>query len=274
MSQTKKPNSYWFDRLHKQTQWQLEKTIQEAEEVLGELYRVAANRTVSEIGKLLTILEGELGTGNIRPNDLYRYNRYFEILANLNSELTSLGQAEIKILDEKMLKMYNSVQTTLDTLQLTPIKYSQVTSGRAEDVIKSIWCSDGKHWSQRVWGNIANMEQDVMRALTDCIARGVPKNVVIQELMDKWNSGYERTDMLIRTELSYIRNQSAVDRYTAAGLTEYEWICKGPRPCKVCLGLNHKKFSLAEAQAGVNLPPEHPNCCCAILPVVNEGEKG
>jgi len=35
--------------------------------------------------------------------------------------------------------------------------------------------------------------------------------------------------------------------------------------------MNGKVFELSKAQAGVNMPPFHPNCRCAVLGVIDDG---
>lgn len=39
----------------------------------------------------------------------------------------------------------------------------------------------------------------------------------------------------------------------------------GERTCKVCGGLDGKRFKLSEKQEGVNFPPVHPNCRCTTI---------
>ena len=47
--------------------------------------------------------------------------------------------------------------------------------------------------------------------------------------------------------------------YQELGIEEYIFLGGG---CEICQALNGQAFKLSEAEAGVNLPPIHPNCKC------------
>ena len=85
--------------------------------------------------------------------------------------------------------------------------------------------------------------------------------------MDDFNVGYNQANRIARTELSYIQNKSTLDKYEQAGIKKYK-ILANQADDEVCGGLDGKEFYLHEAQVGVNFPPIHPNCKCAILAVL------
>ena len=60
-----------------------------------------------------------------------------------------------------------------------------------------------------------------------------------------------------------------MNKYEEAGLDEYEILsAQDERTCPICSKLNGKRFKLSEAEAGVNFPPLHSNCRCAVLGVI------
>lgn len=67
------------------------------------------------------------------------------MMAQLNAELTALGGKEIKVYNQSFLNMYEEVQVNLTAHCPNPIKMAEVGIGRAEDVVNSIWCADGKN---------------------------------------------------------------------------------------------------------------------------------
>jgi hypothetical protein len=80
-------------------------------------------------------------------------------------------------------------------------EFSQKT---AKEVINSIWCADGKHWSERIWHNKAQLQVALEKGLIDCVSRGVSKDELVKTLMETFNVGYRKADRIARTELSYV----------------------------------------------------------------------
>ncbi len=77
-------------------------------------------------------------------------------------------------------------------------------------------------------------------------------------------AGYEdwRAERIARTETMTAANRAAIDRYSNAGIKQWEWL-NGPEPCDDCKPLNGKIFNVGDAE-----PPQHPNCVCTVLPVI------
>ncbi len=84
----------------------------------------------------------------------------------------------------------------------------------------------------------------------------------IDEVMDKGRYNAER---LVRTECKYFANQGEVMGYKESGIEEYQFLggTEHSGSC-TCSELNGRVFRVDEAEAGVNLPPIHPNCLCII----------
>ncbi len=71
----------------------------------------------------------------------------------------------------------------------------------------------------------------------------------------------------MRTECNYIANQGHLMGYRAAGLEQYIFLATlDLRTSEICHSLDGRRFDLAQAQAGTNLPPMHPNCRSTTIP--------
>lgn len=111
-----------------------------------------------------------------------------------------------------------------------------------------------------------------MNTLTDCVSRGLGVNQVVGYLAEDYKTSVYQAERLIRTELSRIQNQAALDRYIASGVEFYEIIgADDDRTCEVCGQMIGKIYSVMKAIPGVTLPPFHPNGRCGIVPVVIGG---
>ena len=102
--------SYWKDRVLKQEEILLDKSIDETEGHLIRLYQQSMKDTERDIKSLFVDLESEMMNGNLKINDLYRYNRYWEIRNQINQRLTELGHKQINVMAPDLENMYFKVQ--------------------------------------------------------------------------------------------------------------------------------------------------------------------
>lgn len=258
-------NDYWLLR---QRELIYQEALGDTEERLAKEYVRCANQTKIGLSQLYDdIQRGTKGNREILVSDLYRYNKYYDLLNMLNSSLTKLGSKELVIMDKKLTDMY----LTNSQLVRDELGFSKILSDDAvKTAINGIWCPDGKNWSDRVWDNKAMLEERVRKGIVDCIARGRSKDELTTQLMNDFNVGFRTADRLARTELSYIQNKSTLDKYEQAGVEYYKILdTKDARTCDNCLNDGGKVYRLDEAAVGVNFPPFHPNCRCTILAVLN-----
>lgn len=82
-------------------------------------------------------------------------------------------------------------------------------------------------------------------------------------------AGRTRAMLISRTETAAAYSQGSIAAYRASGVVKQtEWLL-GPDPCDICQGLDGLKADLGEEFAdGISAPPAHPNCTCALSPIV------
>ena len=271
-------SNYWERRIQQQTDLLFDKTLLDTEKELKKKYKQALEDTLADIKDLWDKLQKESADGVIKPNDLYRYNRYYQVKNNLNERLKRLGLSEDKIYRRKFMNTYFDTQDMLSEYVAYLTKQPQMKStnsftmeqqNAAEKVLESIWCSDGKHWSDRIWSNKNKLQDRIEKGLMDCISRGVSKDELVKTLMDDFGKGFSDADRIARTELTYVQNQAAKDRYEAAGIKKYQYLAEiDSRTSNICKELNGKEFNFTVSSVGVNMPPMHTNCRSTIIPVV------
>jgi len=73
-----------------------------------------------------------------------------------------------------------------------------------------------------------------------------------------------RCQTIARTEMADAYQAANLATYRLAGVEYYEWFANGgPRTCAMCLALHGTVFPMTE------LPDQHHNCRCEMLPVFN-----
>ena len=73
--------------------------------------------------------------GYVLISDLYKYNRYYDLINSINKELLALGQKEVKICNTALITMYEANAKIIDkslNITYTPDKKA------AEKVIHTI----------------------------------------------------------------------------------------------------------------------------------------
>lgn len=258
--------SYWQKRELKQRELQYDRTLAQYEAELRKQYQQSLKAVSRDIEKLYDELLVSSADGTLLASDLYKYNRYFSLMKSLNKQLKALGGKEITITNQKLLDMYAITSSSVGKSINFSGEFNQKT---AKEVINSIWCADGKHWSNRIWQNKAQLQVALEKGLIDCVSRGVSKDELVKTLMETFDVSYRKADRIARTELSYVQNKAAINKYIEAGIDEYEILsAHDERVCEKCKAMDGKRFKIKDAVVGENFPPLHANDRCAVLGVI------
>lgn len=121
----------------------------------------------------------------------------------------------------------------------------------------------GANYSTRIWGANATLTQDIREIITSGYLGGQSHAQVARSLMERFGVQFRDAERLMRTETSFIANQSAMKAYEDAGIETYRYkTAWDDRTCKFCAPLDGRIIPISEALVGVNYPPIHPNCRC------------
>ena len=261
--------NYWTRRIDKQNESLYNKTLKETEKQLQRYYLYSQETIQKEIEILYDKLLSSSVDGTLKVNDLYRYNRYFELMNTINKQLVLLGHKEIEVYKEKFLLMYDGVQRIISQEAPKVISKTFMAAETADEIVKSVWCADGKHWSDRVWDNKKALQQMIEKGLVDSVVRGVPKDEMVKSFQSVLGAGFNQADRIARTEMTFVQNQSTIERYKKAGIQRYKILsAKDDRTSDICKKQNGKVYEMDKAKAGVNMPPFHCNCRSTIIPVL------
>jgi SPP1 gp7 family putative phage head morphogenesis protein len=256
--------AYWQDRETDALNKVSNKTIAETEKQLSKYYSNLMMRTLDDFEAiyskiLLAKEEGKEPT----PADLYKLDTYWKHQAQLRKELNELGEKQIALLSKQFEKSFVNVYKAVGIVG--EAAFSTLDKPMVQQMINSVWCADGKSWSQRVWKNTELLAQTLNEELIHCVASGKKPSELKKLLQSRFEVSYQNADMLVRTEIAHIQTQAAIKRYEDAGVLEVQvWASKDERRCEHCGKLHKQKFLISE-----HIPiPAHPNCRCNVIPVV------
>ena len=169
-------------------------------------------------------------------------------------------------------KSYQSAQKMMQDMTGGVISHAAPDLQGMLRAMDTAW--SGRNYSARVWRNTDQLAQMLEDEIEAAFLSGKSVRRMANVIMDRFGVGYRAAECLVRTETSYVQNQTAAKSYQDAGCTEYEILTASDRrTCRRCAAQNGKRYPFTAMQAGENAPPFHPNCRCTILPVVGEEER-
>jgi len=264
-------NQYWQKRITKQQDALYDKTLEDIQKELTKKYNRAMQDVKANMQDLYDKLLKDAVDGQIRINDLYKFNRYADLQVLINKQLKALGEAEIDIYNMQFDVIYRNNEKIIHKAfpkELLTGEFLVSTERQVKEVLNAVWCSDGQHWSARLWKNKALLQQRIEKGLIDCVSRGVPKDELVKQIMTDLKVGFYEADRIARTELTFVQGQSTANSYINAGIKKYEYLAAlDSRTSDICKGLNGKIFSFKDMNVGVNYPPCHVFCRSTVIAV-------
>ena len=257
--------SYWQDRMAAAQDRISRRSQKEIDKQLKKYYAEAAERCIEDFEATYNKIQTTIADGrDPTPADLYKLDKYWKSQGQLKRELQKLGDRKIKLLSEAFERDWFEIYYSIN-LPNAQAAYSTVDHSIVQQLINSIWCADGKTWSERIWQDTDKLAETLNDQLLHCVITGKKSSELKNLLQDRFNVSYTNADMIVRTELAHIQTQAAQQRYTDYGVREVEiWADEDERRCEVCGKLHQTKYPI-----GANVPiPAHPRCRCCVVPVV------
>ena len=264
--------NYWAERQAKIQEKLTEKNVKQTEAQLKKYYKRSMESVIGQFELTYNKLLSDMAEGREpTPADLYKLDKYWQAQAQIRRELEALGDKQISLMSKQFELNFFDVYYSFAIPGQDA--FNTISIEAAHQMINQIWCADGKQWSQRIWDNIALLQETLNEGLIECVVAGKKTSDLKKRLQERFGVSYSRADMLVRTEMAHIQTQAAKQRYEDYGLTEYEILGNDDDSCGNhsvdCHAMDGKKFLYSEMVPGKNAPPFHPNCKCSIVPVVN-----
>ena len=147
------------------------------------------------------------------------------------------------------------------------IDFQTVNDNVIREVLQTNW--SGLTFSERIWDNRKKLASKIKETLNKGLIRGDSLQTMAQNLADVMNKDYNRAMVLVHTETCWIQSEASKRQYEEEGVEQYEFLAfLDNRTTEECKHLDGKVFNVEDGQPGVNMPPMHPRCRSAIIPVV------
>ena len=271
---------YWKNRLFEAQKKWTDKDIDVINKMLRHYYKIARENIVEDFEAVYDKVLAQAEEGKpITPADLYKLDKYYKMQAQLQDTLQKLGDRTCEVLAKKFGQEYKHIYSELAIdkegkaikASTSDKKFSTIDEQGAKHIASQVWAADGKSWSERVWKNIGDLQRTLNEGLVDCVITGKKTTELKKKLMERFDVSYSRAETLVRTEMAHVETQAALDRYKSSGVENVRIVVEpDEKTCKECSKWDDKIINISDIHTGTNCPPFHPNCRCAIAPVVKD----
>ena len=247
---------YWEDRAIVKDKL-LEKDIKKIEKMVLKLFKATRKEVLNELKIIYADIEATEYAKYQLEATVKDIDRLIDNLYKGNEENIIDG---LKGIYKEMDK-----QASIDL----EASFNTINDILIEEVIKTNW--SGLSFSDRIYEHRRKVALTLKEELNKGLIRGDSLQDISRIMADKLNTSFNNTMRLVRTESCYVMNEATVRNYKDNGIKEYEFMAYlDSATSKICKKLDGKKFSIEEYQAGINIPPLHPNCRSCIIPVVED----
>lgn len=257
-------NRYWQTRIQEQQEKAYNRLTRDTERELARLYREQAIALRNRILEVFSKIQSAKQTGEpIQVNDLYRDNRYWTLLEEINERLRALGEEQIRITEPAIIQAYRDTLDVVDE-NIVPVTENLDTAFLnarmidANQVVNQTWCLDGKKFSDRVWQDKAKLLSRIKKALADSLVQGKSPWEIAKAMSDELDVSRRNAYRLVRTETAHAQTYAQTERYKQYGFTKGKFLAS-PECCEHCHEHDGEVFTLDELE---KLLPVHPNCRC------------
>ena len=191
----------------------------------------------------------------IEREKLHRLIEYYWIGAQVIGESMKRSYKETIL---QTYKIYNKPVPDLTTKIQTRDTYI------TEKILSVPWCQDGKLYSERLYGHVANFQDKLAFVLEEGIQKGKGMEWMEQAWRKLTGATAYDTARLLKTETMAMWSEATKSTLLEMGV-EYVEILGDAECGGICLDYVGGAIPLREAVIGDLLPPYHPNCACSFV---------
>lgn len=152
--------------------------------------------------------------------------------------------------------------------------YDSVKKISKEDlkiILNNPWTSDGREFSERIWGRGDKLVNSLKDNLTRNITSGVSPKESIKDIESRFNVSKAAASRLVYTETAAISSKATQDSYKRIGVKKYEILATlDLRTSDICRIQDGKTYDIKDYRVGITAPPFHPNCRTDTIPFFDD----
>ncbi len=205
-------------------------------------------------------------------------SRYESMLWQIKKISADVAHSEVETLDRYLNDTYQDtyLRNIYEFEKGTGIgvDFSRINENEVELLLDRPWAEDGKHFSERVWGEhrkdlVDSLNKDFRKMLVN----GENPLDLAPKLQKRFDVTKYQAERLVHTESAYFAEEATAKSYDECGVEEYELIATlDYKTSEICRELDGKHYPVKKKQTGLNYPPFHPNCRTTTAPYIEDEE--
>lgn len=229
------------------------------------LARMSANPSVKELETILS-----------SPAYAARIKRFESLLSDVQKQTVNLRQLQAEAVRRTLVDTVAGTyyKTIFDLQQRSGAAFSfdAVSPQYIETILDEKIA--GKNYSERIWRNTDKLAQKLREQLLMDAMTGASEVKSARRLAEAMNASTADARRLIRTETTRAVANATLESFKRCRIKRYQFVATlDLRTSELCAALDGEEFDVAEAKAGVNLPPMHPYCRSVIVTALTAQER-
>ena len=191
----------------------------------------------------------------------YQLQQHVEVLAG--------GQTDAMdaLLKNTYLNGYGQTAFTLQTGLGIGFDIAGLNGRAIQVLLNKPWTTDGRNFSERIWGNKQVLIGELHKQLTQNLMTGGDLNKLIDSMSQKFNTSRSNAARLVYTEHAYAVSVASGESYRATGVEKVTFIATlDERTSEICQSMDGTIIDMKDYQPGVTVPPLHPYCRSTTAP--------
>lgn len=199
-------------------------------------------------------------------NVTMKINREQLVLARMTEHLKNMG-AEI---EEEMKDYLNDSTVREFERQAGLLGDISTAETQLEAIINSTHLTDKKIWSERLWENISDVQQEVDKTIKDVMLRGRHPDDGVKRLRELTGRSEFEARRLLLTETTRVQSEAQLLSMRDKKTASFIFIAQiDERTTVKCREMNKEVIKLADAVIGKNVPPLHQFCRSTTAPNID-----
>ena len=218
--------------------------------------------------KLLNKLNSQAYRARITVKEALKEDIRIRMSILSETQLETSKSAFLSVIDETYYRSLYDLQRGIGY----GFNVSMMNEKIIKTVLNGVW--SGKHYSKRIWSNTNVLSDKLYQTILSGFMSGKPYRMIARELDHLSKVGQYASNRLIRTECSYMVNQSELEAYKEAEIDKYKFVATlDLRTSKACQKADGKVVEVAKGKPGDienPLPPMHPYCRSFTISYIND----
>lgn len=199
-----------------------------------------------------------------------RLEAFFYYIDKIIDEIIKTSINDLQILLSDTLKE-NNHETMLNFNKYMDehINFIEINEDVIEDTLEYPW--SGNNFQSIMRNNRTKLKNTLKKEIIRMIIQGYTLKETFRFISNQFNTSYKSLLRIIHTEHARIMSEASKFAYITLGVEKYQIVAiLDEKTSDICRHMDGKVFNFKDGVIGKNIPPLHPYCRSAIIPIIDD----